>query len=35
MSTSRLYVDPKYVAKAAEDDWAKYVVNANSNYITA
>lgn len=32
MSTSRLYVDPEYIARAAEDDWAKYVIqNFNLN----
>ncbi|CAE6532905.1 unnamed protein product [Rhizoctonia solani] len=31
MTTSRLYVDPDYIARATEDDWAKYV---SRKYVT-
>ncbi|KAB5594002.1 Proline iminopeptidase [Ceratobasidium theobromae] len=27
MSTSRLYVDPEYIARAAEDDWANFYIS--------
>jgi hypothetical protein len=26
MATSKLFVDPGYIERASEDDWAKYMI---------
>jgi hypothetical protein len=31
MATSRLFVDPEYLAKATEDDWAKWAISEFDN----